>query len=116
MRLLRLPCIFGICTIFFFSRLRLKHLEYDIEKSTTRLDKKIQVLDEINQQIQEAITENDRHLNAFNKFATIIMEKLVADVNAVKDILAELQRKECAKVIIKETVRITLYKHRHIKG
>lgn len=89
-------------------------MECDIERSKMRLDRKAQVLDGIIQQIQETITESDRHINAFNKFSTIIMERLVADVHAVKDILAELQKKECAKVIIKKTVRIFLYNHRGI--
>jgi len=73
------------------------------------MDKEAQELNAVNLQIQEAIAESTKHINAFQYFSEIHLERIVNDLHRLQEILTESQSRECEKVLVKKSVRIKLY-------
>jgi len=73
------------------------------------LDKETQELNAVNLQIQDAIAESTKQINAFKLFSEIHLERIVNDLHRLQEILTESQSRECAKVLVKKSVRIYLY-------
>ncbi|CAI6353092.1 unnamed protein product [Macrosiphum euphorbiae] len=82
---------------------KLKSLEENIELAVQCLDKETQELNAVNLQIQDAIAESTKHINAFKLFSEIHLERIVNDLHRLKDILTESQSRECAKVLVKKS-------------
>ncbi|XP_003241720.1 putative leucine-rich repeat-containing protein DDB_G0290503 [Acyrthosiphon pisum] len=82
---------------------KLKSLEENIELAVESLDKETQELNAVNLQIQEAIAESTKHINAFKLFSEIHLERIVNDLHRLQEILTESQSRECAKVLVKKT-------------
>ncbi|XP_022175185.1 rho-associated protein kinase 2-like, partial [Myzus persicae] len=82
---------------------KLKSLEENIELSVECLEKETQELNAVNLQIQEAIAESTKHINAFQHFSEIHLERIVNDLHRLQEILTESQNRECAKVLVKKS-------------
>jgi len=91
-----------------FFRSKLKSLEENLELAAECLDKETQELNAINLQIQNAIAESTKHINAFKHFSEIHLESIVNDLHRLQEILVESQSRECAKVLVKKSVKINL--------
>jgi len=87
----------------------LKSLEENIEIAVECIDKEAQELNAVNIQIQDAIAEKTKHINAFQYFSEIHLERIVNDLHRLQEILTESQSRECAKVLVKKSVRMNLY-------
>ncbi|XP_015373377.1 PREDICTED: putative leucine-rich repeat-containing protein DDB_G0290503 [Diuraphis noxia] len=82
---------------------KLKSLEENIEIAVERMDKEAQELNAVNLQIQEAIAESTKHINAFQNFSKIHLEKIVNDLHRLQEILTQSQSRECEKVLVKKS-------------
>ncbi|XP_060858311.1 uncharacterized protein LOC132935714 [Metopolophium dirhodum] len=82
---------------------KLKSLEENIELAVECLDKETQELNAVNLQIQDAIVESNKHINAFKLFSEIHLERIVNDLHRLQEILTESQSRECAKVHVKKS-------------
>jgi len=72
------------------------------------MDKEAQELNAVNLQIQEAIAENTKHINAFQYFSEIHLDRIVHDLHRLQEILTESQSRECEKVLVKKSVRMNM--------
>jgi len=89
-------------------RSKLKSLEENIELAAKCLDKETQELNAVNLQIQDATAESTKHINAFKQFSEIHLERIVNDLNRLKEIYVESQSRECSKFLVKKSVWMTL--------
>ncbi|KAL4125847.1 hypothetical protein QTP88_010087 [Uroleucon formosanum] len=80
-----------------------KSLEENIKLAVGCLDKETQELNAVNLQIQDAIAESTKHINAFKLFSEIHLERIVNDLHRLQEILKESQSRECAKVLVKKS-------------
>lgn len=65
-------------------------------------------LEDISAQVKEAAVESAKHVNAFNRFSTIRMEAICNELRELQEALTKLQAEECAKTVVKKSVRILL--------
>lgn len=84
----------------------MKYLEDHIRSAKSILNNEIEDLTNVRLQVKNAVSESNKHLNAFKSFSTIQMDKIVRDVNRIQELLTELQSKQCAKALTKKTVRM----------
>lgn len=96
--------------IVFFFRSRLKYLEENIKSETEDLNKREKELVDIREQVVKATFESTRHINAYNKFSTIQMEKICNEMQELQQMLTKLQTEECAKSVVKKSVWIRTHK------
>ncbi|XP_026821279.1 uncharacterized protein LOC113559736 [Rhopalosiphum maidis] len=82
---------------------KLKSLEENIQLAAECLNKETQELNTVNLQIQDAIAESTKHINAFKQFSEIHLERIVNDLHRLKEICIESQSRECAKVLVKKS-------------
>lgn len=86
--------------------MRLESLDNKIKFASTSLSQETENLETIKKEVQDAATKSSRHVNAFDNFSIIHMDKIVKDVEEIQKLLIKLQSKECAKAIIKQKVQI----------
>ncbi|XP_025208658.1 spindle pole body component 110-like [Melanaphis sacchari] len=82
---------------------KLKSLEQNVELAKECIDKETQELNAVNLQIQDAIAESSKHINAFKHFSEIHLERIVSDLSKLKEICTESQRRECTKFLAKKS-------------
>lgn len=69
----------------------------DLETETYELEK-------VNHRVDEAVAEGNRRLNAFRTFSAVHVKRIAGAVRRVRELLADLQGKECARAVVKKTV------------
>lgn len=69
----------------------------DLETETCELEK-------VNHRVDEAVAEGNRRLNAFRTFSAVHVKQIAGAVRRVRELLADLQGKECARAVVKKTV------------
>lgn len=78
-----------------------------ITSAKSMLNNEIEALTNVRLQVKNAVSDSNKHINAFKSFSSMKMDNIVHDVNRVQELLTELQSKQCAKALTKKTVRMT---------
>lgn len=82
----------------------MEYLEENIKSETENLKQLEKALEDISEQVTKVSLESTKHINAFNKFSTIRMEKICNEMQELQNLLTKLQSEECAKTVVKKSV------------
>lgn len=87
------------------SRSNINTLHENIKLFKAYIDNDTKELDAVNELVQKAVIESDKHINAFKNFSAIHLNKIAGDLNSFRELLTELQSKECEKSSVRDEVR-----------